>query len=217
MIAADLARDLGLERVPEVRTLDGIRTPLVTGLLKPVVVLPAEQLLVMSDRQQQMTLCHELVHLKRSDLWLGCLPALAERLFFFHPGPHVASREYLFWREAACDAAVLETLGAAPQEYGRLLLDLGVARRGTTLAAAGAPWSVSILKRRIVMLRDPSTRSLTSRVLAAAFMGVALIAVAPFQLSARSSTATPAVQVEAPEPWTANEQQRTQTWSAKTS
>ena len=73
-----------------------------------------------------MAICHELVHLRRGDLWLGCVPALAERLFFFHPLAHVAAREDPLAREAACDAAVLRAMDATPQDYGRLLLALGV-------------------------------------------------------------------------------------------
>jgi hypothetical protein len=124
---------------------------------------------------------------RRGDLWLGLIPALAERLFFFHPLAHLAAREYAFWREAACDAAVLNVLGAAPQEYGRLLLDLGVTRSTRTFAAAGAPWSFSILKRRIVMLHDPSTSTRAARVAAVAAVAIAAIAIAPWRLSARAT------------------------------
>ena len=164
-------------------------TPLVAGLRRPVVLLPLTRFTALSAARQRMTLCHELVHLKRWDLFLGWIPAAAEPLFFFHPLAHVAAREYLFWREAACDAAVLEALDVAPQEYGGLLLDLGVVGSRSSLAAAGAPWSFSILKRRIVMLRDPSSRSITTRALAPTLAVLALAAIAPLQLSARPATA----------------------------
>ena len=211
VMASDLAADLALRRLPDVRISNDVVTPLVTGLRRPVIVLPSDRFNALSDPQQRMTICHELVHLKRSDLWLGCVPALAERLFFFHPLVHLTVREYLFWREAACDAAVLETLDVAPQEYGGLLLDLGVVRPRNSLAAAGAPWSFSILKRRIVMLRDPSSRSLASRTLAPVVVVVALAAIAPLQLSARPSRdAAPAFAGIAREP-AADDGQRART------
>ena len=188
--SADLARNVGLRRLPDVRISDELTSPLVTGLRRPVVLLPGT-LSTISERQQSLILCHELVHIKRRDLWLGWIPALAERIFFFHPAAHIAAREYLFWREAAADAAVLDVLDAAPQEYGRLLLDLGITRRGTSLAAAGAPWSFATLKRRIVMLRDPSASSLAARIGAAALMTASVIAIAPFQLAARSTAEAP--------------------------
>jgi bla regulator protein BlaR1 len=197
-MAAQLGRRLRLRRLPEVRVSTEIDTPLVTGLLRPVVLLPAGTFDALSASQQQMVLCHELAHIARGDLWLGCIPALAERLFFFHPLVRLASREYGFWREAACDAAVLEALDAAPQDYGRLLLDLGVAQPRTSLSAAGAPWSFRNLKRRIVMLSDRlsdrSTRTFGSRLTAAAVLGISAVLMAPFQPVARASAVVPVVQ-----------------------
>ena len=93
------------------------------------------------------------------------MPAAAERLFFFHPFVRLASREYLLCREAACDAAVIDTLAASPQDYGRLLLSLGVSRHRSSLAVAGASSSCSMLKRRIAMLRDSSPSSIGRRVI----------------------------------------------------
>jgi bla regulator protein BlaR1 len=198
-MAVDLARRLGLRRVPRVRMSDGVRTPLVLGMFRPCVLLPADAFEVLPVRQQQMALCHELTHVKRADLWLGCVPAIAERVFFFHPLVNLAAREYALCREAACDARVLAVLDAAPQEYGRLLLALGLARPRATLAAAGAPWSFSTLKRRIAMLDGPSSRSIRSRLAAVTVVGIAVLATAPVRLSARPPTIVPAVQ-QAPRP-----------------
>jgi bla regulator protein BlaR1 len=187
--AADLCERLGLRRVPQVRVSSEIETPLVTGLIRPVVMLPADRFGTLTDRQQEMALCHELAHLKRADLWLGCVPALAERLFFFHPLVQLASREYSLAREAACDAAVVETLDAAPREYGSLLLALGVSRPQTG-AAAGAAGSFQHFKRRIAMLQDLPSRSNRSRVIAAGVVGLALAAMIPLRLVARPATST---------------------------
>lgn len=186
--AADLASRLGLRLLPDVRVSDQLETPLVTGLTRPVVLLPAGRFDALSDRQQRMALCHELAHVKRADLWFGCAPAIAERVFFFHPLAYLAAREYAVWREAACDATVIEILDAAPQEYGRLLLDLGVSRGQATLAAAGASWSFVNLKRRLIMLRDPSTPSTASRLLAATAVCISLLASVPLQLAARRAS-----------------------------
>ena len=186
--AIDLASRLRLRRLPEIRVSPHVETPLVTGLLRPVVVLPSDRFDELTDRQQQMAICHELAHLKRADLWLGCVPALAERVFFFHPLVHLASREYALSREAACDAAVMDTLDAAPQEYGRLLLALGVSTPRAGLTAAGAAWSFLNLKRRIAMLQDVqalSARTNWSRLLAAGAVVLAVAAMVPMRLAAR--------------------------------
>ena len=195
--AVELASHLRLKRVPEVRVSPGVDTPLVTGLLRPVVLLPANRFEALTDREQQMAICHELAHVKRADLWLGCVPALAERLFFFHPLVRLAAREYALSREAACDSAVMDTLEVAPQDYGRLLLALGVSRPRTGLTAAGAAWSFPNLKRRIAMLQNPSPRSTRSRALAVAVVGLAVAAMVPMQLAARRGSEIKPVQAAA--------------------
>jgi beta-lactamase regulating signal transducer with metallopeptidase domain len=184
-MTADLAGQLGVRREPAVLVSSAVQTPLVAGLRRPAILVP-ESFLALPERQQRMVLCHELAHVKRGDLWFGCAPALAERVFFFHPLAHLAAREYGLWREAACDATVMRTLDASPREYGRLLLDLGITRPRVGLAAAGASWSFSSLKRRIAMLREPSNRPLTSRLIGAGAVAVAAGAIVPLQLTARS-------------------------------
>ena len=189
--ARELAARLALRRVPAVRVSDRIQTPLVTGLFRPVVLLPGERFMALSDRQREMALCHELAHVKRADLWLGCVPALAERLFFFHPLAHFVAREYSVAREAACDAAVVATLDAAPREYGCLLLALGVSRPQAG-AAANAAWSFVHLKRRIAMLQELSSNAPRSRAVAVAAVAVAVLALAPLRLVARPMPAAAA-------------------------
>jgi flagellar motility protein MotE (MotC chaperone) len=162
-----------------------------------------------------MALCHELAHVRRADLWLGCVPAIAERAFFFHPLVHAAVREYALWREAACDAAVLNALDASPHEYGRLLLDLGLSRRTAGPVAAGAPWSFTNLKRRIAMLGAPSTRSIGSRLIAATVVTLSAAAIAPLTLAARPSSRTASAPpaagaVSSPEPTERSREQEKQ-------
>jgi beta-lactamase regulating signal transducer with metallopeptidase domain len=184
-MARDVASRLGLRRAPRVRLSDTIGTPLVAGLARPVIVLPARPFHRLAAGRQRMTICHELAHVRRGDLWLGVVAAMAERAFFFHPLARGAAREYVFWREAACDALVLDTLGASPHEYGRLLLDFGVFAPRRTLTAAGAAWSFANLKRRIVMLRPPARPSPASRALTASALALATAGIVPVTLAAR--------------------------------
>lgn len=186
----ELSSLLALRRAADVRLSTEIESPLITGVRRPVILVPADRFPLLAPDQQRMALCHELAHLKRGDVWLGCVPAAVERCFFFHPLARLAAREYAFWREAACDEAVLTTLGASPQSYGRLLLALGVSRQPATLSAAGAAWSFPNLKRRVTMLSHPSSPSLGGRVLAAGAVALTILAVAPVKAVARSAEPT---------------------------
>ena len=183
----ELSGRLGLGRSADVRVSAEVEAPLVVGGRRPVILVPAESFAALPPEQQRMALCHELAHLKRGDLWLGCVPAAAERFFFFHPLARLAAREYAFWREAACDEAVLHTLGASPQSYGRMLLALGVSRRTAAFSAPGAAWSFQNLKRRLTMLDRTSSPSLRGRALAAGALAAALLAIVPIRVVARSA------------------------------
>jgi beta-lactamase regulating signal transducer with metallopeptidase domain len=186
-VVRELSRRLGRRRTVGVRLSAEVESPLIVGVRRPVILVPARGFAALSPDQRRMALCHELAHLKRGDMWLGCVPAAAERCFFFHPLARLAAREYAFWREAACDEAVLGTLGTSPQSYGRMLLALGVSRPAAAFSAAGAAWSFQNLKRRITMLDRTSSSSLRGRMLAAGAVAAALLAIAPIKAVARSA------------------------------
>jgi bla regulator protein blaR1 len=181
LLCAEQAHILGLRHIPHLRTSDAIVSPQVTGLWRPLVLLPAGQTL--SSEELSMALGHELAHLRRGDLWLGWVPAIAHRLFFFHPLVSWAMREYAVYREAACDAQVLERNDTAPQSYGHLLLRLGVAHP-VHAGLAGASSTFQSLKRRLLLLQQ-SANDTTPRapgwLLVAA---IAAIGIFPYRVTA---------------------------------
>ncbi|MFE8605107.1 M56 family metallopeptidase [Archangium violaceum] len=188
-----LGRELGLQSVPRLLVSEHAPSPLAIGLLRPEVILPRRALETLSPLEQRMALAHELAHVKRGDLWLGWVPALAQVALFFHPLVRRACREYALAREEACDAAALQATGAGPREYGRLLLVFGVARAPAAAAAPGAATHLAALKRRIAMLEHAGSDSKhRSRWLHWTLGGLALVALVPFQVVARETpTATP--------------------------
>jgi len=172
-LCARRARELGLRRSPRLAVSDEVESPQVIGLWRPTILLPLEDRL--GDDDLDMALMHELAHVRRGDLVLGWIPAVARTLFFFHPLVHFAVREYALCREAACDALVLSRGRQAPKTYGRLLLRLGVAPHPHH-ALPGASPTFQNLKRRLDMLghaTDAPPRVLTlSLVIAIAAIGV---------------------------------------------
>ena len=194
--ARAVASRMRVTRRVAVRQSAEIDTPQVAGLLRPVVLLPAGAFDDLSASDQEMALAHEMAHVRRGDLWMGIVPALAERLFFFHPLARLAAREYDLAREAACDAEVLHTMHAAPHAYGRLLLTLGVTR-GNAIAAAHAARTVHTLKRRLSMLPIHLSARRPWRQFGRLAVAIAACAVLPLELVAtdtRGDTAGPAAE-----------------------
>lgn len=183
--AASIARRLGLSRTPELAVSDELSVPQVMGLLRPVVLLPAG----LAETDLDLALGHEFAHLVRRDLWLGLVPALAERLFFFHPLARLAAREYALAREAACDARVLGALEAQPERYGRLLVRFGAIPRRAAFAATGASPTFHLLKRRLLMLQNPTPSGRRPWPWLVLLGALGVVVLAPFRLTAKSEDA----------------------------
>jgi bla regulator protein blaR1 len=186
----DLAKDLGLRRVPALRESPEVTAPQVVGLLRPTVLLPPASATPMSAHERTMVLCHELAHVRRGDLILGWIPALAARVLAWHPLARLAAREYALAREAACDALVLRTLDTAPRDYGRLLVRLGVHAPAVRVAAAGTSPTAHLLRRRLHMLQHAS---LSPRALTGVALTAAVLALVPLRL-----VGAPAIDADAP-------------------
>ena len=187
-LCARQARRLGLRRCPSLRTSETIISPQVTGLWRPVVLLPAGDAL--SVDEAAMAIAHELAHVRRGDLWLAWVPALAQCLFCFHPLVRWAMREYALNRESACDAQVVQHAAAA-QEYGRLLLRLGVAQP-MHAGLAGASPSFHNLKRRLTMLQqtvNPPSSRMRGWLLVALIAGIGVL---PYRVTAAGAGQPPA-------------------------
>lgn len=182
----ELSESAGLRRAPVLLVSDEVASPLATGLWSPVVVLPTKAVQRLPVEGLRMALAHEVAHLKRGDLWLGWVPALAEALLFFHPLARRAAREYALAREEACDAEALRLTGAEPADYGELLLAFGVTRHHGTAAALGASAHVHALHRRLSMLEHVDIGSSRSRRwLKVTVSALGLVALVPFQVVAR--------------------------------
>jgi beta-lactamase regulating signal transducer with metallopeptidase domain len=187
-----LAVALGLKRVPRVRASGDVGVPQVVGWRRPVVLLPPDATSRFTSDEWRMALAHELMHVRRRDVLLGWVPALAERLYFFHPLVRIAAREYVTAREAACDAAVVQALDVPADDYGRLLVRIGVGRSTPVLVASSGASSASCLKRRLDMLQHIPSKT-ASRLLTGCVAAAAVMALAPVRLVAVPSQTLPAL------------------------
>lgn len=178
----------GLARAPQLKISAQITSPQLIGPWNPVLLLPARELPAMAADDLDMALTHELVHLQRRDLWWGLLPALAQHLLFFHPLVHLAAREYALAREEACDSAVVAGHGHCRHDYGRLLVQLGVAPRPAVGVASASP-NFRSLKRRLQTLQQ--TGSLPRAVSVGVTALFVLVGVAPLRLVAAVPPAPP--------------------------
>lgn len=103
-------------------------TPMTMGLLRPMVLLPAEAE-SWSYRRRWVVLLHELIHVKRSDWLMQIVAQVVCAIYWYNPLVWIAARRLSVERERSCDDGVI-TLGTRPTEYATHLL--GVARSMAT-------------------------------------------------------------------------------------
>ncbi len=97
------ALDTGLTRVPLLYVAQGNFTPMSTGFIRPVIVLPSHLLADESIEGLRFTLLHELKHIdQHHNLWL-MIEAIIGAIYFFHPIIHWAKRRIHEEMEHVCD------------------------------------------------------------------------------------------------------------------
>ncbi len=110
-----------------------IATPLLVGVLRPAVYLPA------GFNNPALALRHELTHLRRGDIWLKWLIQLTVCVHWFNPLAWLTRRELNRLCELACDISSIRELDEADRrKYGAMLLDTAgaAADRGFMLVVA---------------------------------------------------------------------------------
>ena len=140
-IAEQTAKRIGLAATPALRWCEQISTPIVVGLLKPVILLPAAIVGGLTTHQVEAILAHEMAHIRRFDLWVSLLQRIVECVFFFHPAVWLVSRRIDIEREIVADDVALQA-GCDPTQYADSLLrmaELSAELRATLLSLTRAP------------------------------------------------------------------------------
>lgn len=180
---------MGLPASPRILESDGITAPMVVGIFRPVVLLPAGMAESLAEPELRMVLAHELAHLRRRDLVLAIVPALAQALLFFWPAQWLAQREWSIEREVACDTEAIGATESDPNRYGQLLLKI-VTRdhRGGLTPVLGATASYHTLRKRLSMMKESMIRpSRRLRAAGIALTALGMLLVLPWQVSARAA------------------------------
>lgn len=156
-----------------------VTTPLTTGVLSPVVVLPRDWR-HWPEEKLHAVLAHENAHIARRDGIVAILARLNRAIFWFHPVAWWLERTLGVAAEHACDEIAARELGE-PRRYAEVLLDMAdaVHRRGHRVAwhALGVDGS-GLLGTRIdrLLRRDALTRlSVRRRVAITAACGAVLL------------------------------------------
>lgn len=129
-----------------VRYVDGIRTPMVFGILRPQIYLPVE----MNPEFYDCVLQHERIHLRRLDYLWKILAYLISIVHWVNPVVWLAYYLLCCDMEKACDEAVTEHLEQEDrQEYAEALLAMATDTTARRVFAAPVCFDEGDIKGRI--------------------------------------------------------------------
>ena len=171
-----------LDELPRLVVSDRVPMPVVCGIVRPVIVVPAAAH-EWTDGRRRAVLCHEIAHLRRRDLVVNLLGRVACAFHWFNPLVWFAAWRLRIESERACDDMVLG-VGTRPSEYADHLLQIVcVAARSRTPAVALPMAERRVFEGRMLAIleRDarrapPSLRQAAAVVLLALFVSLPLAA-----------------------------------------
>ena len=203
---ADLARETGLKQPPCICITPAVDGPAVCGLWNPTLLLPPQFAAQPDTTETSLVLRHELLHLRRGDLWLHALLWTLLAIHWFNPVLWLAFFRVRMDREAACDADVLRD--ATPEHrvaYGHALLKLESESPGSGLCLGfvGIVQRGTSLRSRLELIAFPTQTPLPMKTLllavstALTFLGVTKAADTPQKSTGSGvAAASPAISVE---------------------
>lgn len=134
----ELKRELQIRSSVCVVAYSGASSPMMTGFLRPVVILPDVHY---DGEKLYFILKHELIHWKRKDVSVKLLLAAANAVHWFNPLIWVMRKEAVIDMELSCDERVTQDAGYAVRKaYTETLLSVihQQCTRGTMIGCSAA-------------------------------------------------------------------------------
>ena len=202
-LADEAQKFVGMKFKVQVKLTANTMSPAVCGLFRPAILIPQSLAENFSDEQLRAVLLHELIHLRRRDVWLNFFQALLQIFYWWHPLVWLANARIRRVREEAVDDAVMLALRDEAEAYAPTLLEvakLALNRPLASLGLVGILESRHALRQRIERLvdfRPPRQAGLTlvSLLGILAFTAVAVpMGEGPAPVKKPSAIATPAIE-----------------------
>lgn len=114
-------REANVRHIPEIIASGCVSAPVLTGLLRPRLLLPHDNY---TTQEMRFILRHELVHYRRRDLWYKLVLMIAGGVHWFNPLVYIMLSQAHKDVELSCDDAVMSGLGDADRaSYGEAILN----------------------------------------------------------------------------------------------
>ena len=130
-----------------------ISSPLMTGVFKPVLILPEAAL---TDEQLKNVVLHEMTHYKRKDMLIKWFSLFVKSIHFFNPAVYFVCRQLDEECEISCDAAVVKNMTReCEMSYVNTILSLlSESTSKCVPLTTGMAESKETLKKRFLLIKN---------------------------------------------------------------
>ena len=171
-------------RLPELRESSAIASPMIVGLVAPVLLLP-EGFGQHTEEEVRAALCHELAHVKRRDYLVNLMCQVVALPVCWHPVTYGVQRRIRRTREMVCDAMAAREM-QSEIGYARCLLAMARSMLGGASVVEQVEglglFGNNILEERVMRLMETkmvmSARAKVVRAASGATMMIAATAMA---------------------------------------
>lgn len=153
----NLRIEMKIKPYVKLKTCPAISSPMIIGFFSPIILLPSTEI---AEDELRFILRHELIHLKRNDLWYKVLILLVTAVHWFNPVAYIMAKAVAVQCEISCDELLVqETSVEHRRQYSETLI--GAARNGTKLQTAlstGFYTGGEVIKARIFRIMDTTKK-----------------------------------------------------------
>jgi beta-lactamase regulating signal transducer with metallopeptidase domain len=119
----NLSQKAGLKQAVELVESAMVRTPVVVGFLKPMILFPMGVINRLAPEEVEAILAHELAHVLRHDYIFNIFQSIVEALFYYHPAVWWLSGQIRNERESACDDIAINLINSK-MNYAKALVTI---------------------------------------------------------------------------------------------
>lgn len=154
-----LLKEKNISSKIDIKMNDAIFTPLLYGLRKPLIILPAT-IESYSELEIELILRHELTHYIRKDYVVSFFVDIVSTLFWWNPFVNMLRRSVSLYCEISCDESVLAGKTVDEREaYGKSIVKLINSKaRKAPLICGYSSTNKKSLKKRLRLIGDNGTR-----------------------------------------------------------
>lgn len=186
-----LKQQLNITKNIKLKLCPYLSTPMLIGFFKSTILLPNHDL---DNNKLTLILHHELLHLKKYDLWIKLLVLVTTILHWFNPIVYLFAKHIALQSELACDQdLILDANPRTRMQYCQIILEHHKSKAyPETVMTTNFYGGKNSMKKRILSIMDSTKKKSAFLLLCISLIGILSIRTA-FSNSSLNSSQNPTI------------------------